>query len=144
MLFKKWQNSRFFYFFKNYRNFETNIPRKGISGSQSQFPHSCVCERSVSLFYWRKDVDQSWDYINRSQTHECWNWDWGRAIPRKGIHIGDFRCSVEQLSNKIVMTHWFSYANTVLWCTSYYYFFIPINTVHVRIFEVIQGCNITN
>ncbi len=27
-----------------YRNFETNIPRKGISGSQSQFPHSCVCE----------------------------------------------------------------------------------------------------
>jgi hypothetical protein len=27
-----------------YRNFETNIPRKGISGSQSQFPHSCVCD----------------------------------------------------------------------------------------------------
>jgi hypothetical protein len=29
------------------RNFETNIPRKGISGSQSQFPHSCVCERFI-------------------------------------------------------------------------------------------------
>ncbi len=27
-----------------YRNFETNIIRKGISGSQSQFLHSCVCE----------------------------------------------------------------------------------------------------
>jgi hypothetical protein len=27
-----------------YRNFETNIPRKGISGPQSQFPHSYVCE----------------------------------------------------------------------------------------------------
>ncbi len=27
-----------------YRNLETNIPRKGISGSQSQFPHSCVWE----------------------------------------------------------------------------------------------------
>jgi hypothetical protein len=27
-----------------YRNFEANIPRKGISGSQSQFPHSCICE----------------------------------------------------------------------------------------------------
>jgi hypothetical protein len=26
------------------QEFETNIPRKGISGSQSQFPHSCVCE----------------------------------------------------------------------------------------------------
>ncbi len=28
-----------------YQNFETNIPRKGISGSQSQFPLSCLCER---------------------------------------------------------------------------------------------------
>ncbi len=28
-----------------YRKFETNIPRKGIVRPQSQFPHSCVCER---------------------------------------------------------------------------------------------------
>jgi hypothetical protein len=28
-----------------YRKFETNIPRKGISGPQFQFSHSCVCER---------------------------------------------------------------------------------------------------
>ncbi len=27
--------------------FETNIPRRGISGPQSQFPHSCVCERII-------------------------------------------------------------------------------------------------
>jgi hypothetical protein len=26
------------------RNFDTNDPRKGIMGSQSQFPYSCVCE----------------------------------------------------------------------------------------------------
>jgi hypothetical protein len=26
------------------RKFETNIPRKGISGPQSQFTHSCFCE----------------------------------------------------------------------------------------------------
>ncbi len=31
-------------------------------------------------------VDRSWDYINRSQTHECGNWGLGHAIPRKGIH----------------------------------------------------------
>ncbi len=31
---------------------------------------------------------------NRSQTHECENWDWGRAIPRKGRHKWDFRCCV--------------------------------------------------
>jgi hypothetical protein len=29
------------------RKFETNITRKGISGPQSQFPHSCVCERII-------------------------------------------------------------------------------------------------
>ncbi len=39
-------------------------------------------------------VDQSWEYVSRSQTHECRNWDWGREIPRKGIHKRDFRCSV--------------------------------------------------
>ncbi len=32
--------------------------------------------------------------INRSQTHECGNWDWGRAIPRKGIYKRNCRCSV--------------------------------------------------
>jgi hypothetical protein len=35
--------------------------------------------------------------INRSQTHECGNWDWGRAIPRKEIHNWDFRCSVSNV-----------------------------------------------
>jgi hypothetical protein len=30
-----------------YLNFETNIPRKRISGPQSQFPHSYVCERLI-------------------------------------------------------------------------------------------------
>ncbi len=84
----------------NHRNFETNIPRKGILGPQPQFPQLCVCDR----FIYSHDrspysaggnmyVDRSWDYINRSQIHECWNWGWGRAIPRKGIYKGDFRCS---------------------------------------------------
>ncbi len=47
---------------------------------------------SVCLFCCRKYVDRSWDYINRSQTHECGNWGWGHAIHRKGIHKWDFRC----------------------------------------------------
>jgi hypothetical protein len=29
------------------RKLEANIPRKGISGPQSQFPHSCVCEQFI-------------------------------------------------------------------------------------------------
>ncbi len=48
---------------------------------------------SVSLFCWRKYVYRSWDCIKRSQTHECWNWGWGRAIPRKGIYKSDSPCS---------------------------------------------------
>jgi hypothetical protein len=42
-------------------------------------------------------VDRSWEYINRSQTHECGNWHRGRAIPRKGIHKWDFLCSVDYI-----------------------------------------------
>ncbi len=42
----------------------------------------------------RKYVDGFWEYINRSQTHECRNWDSGRTIPRKGILKWDFLCSV--------------------------------------------------
>jgi hypothetical protein len=53
-----------------------------------------IFPRSVCLFCWRKYVDRSWDCINRLQTHEYGNWGWGRAIPRKGIHKWDFRCSV--------------------------------------------------
>jgi hypothetical protein len=32
---------------KKCRKFKANISRKGISGPQSQFPHSCVCERII-------------------------------------------------------------------------------------------------
>ena len=59
-----------------------------------------VCERFI-YFQDRsvyssaaKSVDRSWEYINRSQTHECGNWGWGRAIPRKGIYKWNCRCNV--------------------------------------------------
>ncbi len=61
--------------------------------------HSCVCERFIyshdrsAYSAARKYVDRSWEYIDRSQTHKCGNWDWGRAILRKGIHKWDFHCS---------------------------------------------------
>ncbi len=44
-----------------------------------------IFPRPILLFCCRKYVDRSWEYINRSRSHECGNWDWGRAIPRKGI-----------------------------------------------------------
>ncbi len=60
---------------------------------------------SVCLFCWRKYVDKSWDYINSSQTHECGNWGWGRAIPRKGTHKWVFRCSVYSFCRQIDKIH---------------------------------------
>jgi hypothetical protein len=53
-----------------------------------------IFPRWICLFCWRKYVDRSWElYINRSETHECGNWGWGRAIPRKGIYKRNCRCS---------------------------------------------------
>ncbi len=82
-----------------YRTFKTNIPRKGIAWPQSKFPHSCVSERfinshdrsafSTSGIY----VDRSWEYIQRAQTYEFGNWDWGRAIPFQGTNKWDSCCS---------------------------------------------------
>jgi hypothetical protein len=34
------------------KKFELCIPYKGISRLQSQFPHSCVCERSIYSYVW--------------------------------------------------------------------------------------------
>ncbi len=65
-----------------------------------QFPHSCVYNRffipTIGSAYSAagKHVDRSCEYINRSQTHECGIWDWGRAVPFLGIHKWDFLCSV--------------------------------------------------
>jgi hypothetical protein len=35
-----------------YREFERNIPRIGVAWLQSQFPHSCVCERCIYSHDW--------------------------------------------------------------------------------------------
>ncbi len=59
-----------------YQKIETNIPRKGIARSQSQFPHSCVCERFIyfhnrsAYSAARKYVDRSWKYIYRQMNVE--------------------------------------------------------------------------
>ncbi len=81
-----------------YQKFETNILGKGIARLQSQYPHSYVRERfiyshkSICLFCFKKYVDRSWEYINRSQTH-----GYG-----KEIHKLDFRCSVPYFDAQIL------------------------------------------
>ncbi len=41
---------------------------------------------SIHIFHAQADL--SWEYINRSQTHECGNWNCGRAFPFLGIILG--------------------------------------------------------
>ncbi len=65
--------------FRNKYSQKRNI---GVSVSISTFMRLWVIyifQWSVCLFCWRKYVDQSWDFINpsQSQTHECGNWVWG-------------------------------------------------------------------
>ncbi len=66
------------------------------------FPISTFCGRFIysldrsAYSAAGKYVDRSWEYINRSQTNECGNWDWGRAIPFLGMHKWDFLCSVQK------------------------------------------------
>ncbi len=50
---------------------------------------------SVHIFPAAESADGSWEYKNRSQTHECGNWDWGRAVPWKGMLKWDFHRSVK-------------------------------------------------
>ncbi len=86
---KKW-NCAASFFLKQYYNFL----------SPNSYIHSYICERFIFFqdrsvyFAAAKYVDWSWEYLNRSQTHECGNWDWGRAIPRKGIHKWELGCSM--------------------------------------------------
>ncbi len=68
----------------------------------------------VCLFCWRKYVDWSWEYINRSKTHECGNWGWGRAIPRKGIYKRNCRCSVDWQAGTATPLSWLDWLRFIL------------------------------
>ncbi len=78
------------------RNFELCIPRKGIARPQSQFPHSCVCERFLyshyrsTYFPAAEYADRMWEYIKTTQKHVCRNWDCGHAVPFLGIYVSNF------------------------------------------------------
>ncbi len=45
---------------------------------------------SVHIFPPSEKADPSWEYIIRSQTHECGNWDWGPDIPFLVIFVSAF------------------------------------------------------
>jgi hypothetical protein len=68
-----------------------------------------MCLWAIDLFPWScsavgKYVDRSWECINRSEIHECGNWNWVCGIPFLGIYKWDFGCSVGGLRRLLPMT----------------------------------------
>ncbi len=78
-----------------YRNFETNIPRKGTARLQSQFLHSCFCERFIYSSDWSA-CSAVGKYLG-----ERGNWDWGRAIPFLWTHKFKFVCSANTVLRRL-------------------------------------------
>ena len=98
---------------QNAENLKQIFPEKEYRGLSPNFHIHvsvselyCIFPRWVCLFCWRKYVDRSWEYKNRLQTHECWNWGWGRAIPRKGIYKRNCRCSVVWFIQQTICLMW--------------------------------------
>jgi hypothetical protein len=61
----------------------------------SQFLHLCICEQFIyslhrSTCFAAKEVDPLWEYINRSQMHECRNWERGLVVSYVGIYVSIF------------------------------------------------------
>jgi hypothetical protein len=64
---------------QNAENLKQIFPGKNYRGLSPNFHiHVSVSELYIPTmglpFCWRKYMDRSWEYINRSQTHECGNW----------------------------------------------------------------------
>ncbi len=82
------------------------FPEKEYRGLSPNFHiHASVCDLyipTIGLPFLLEEICRPLleDYINHSQTHECGNWGWGRAIPGKGLHKWDFRCSVSTINER--------------------------------------------
>ncbi len=88
------------------RNIGASVPISTFMGLWANY----IFRRWVCLFCWRKYVDRPWVYINRSQTHECGTWGWGRAIPRQGIYKRNCCCNVLLLRVRVLIlirSNWF-------------------------------------
>ncbi len=71
------------------------FPFLKIVRPQSQFQHSCVCERFIFPQDWSTYFLQQNRQIYRGSIKSLtdtwmWNWDWGRAIPLLGIFFPIF------------------------------------------------------
>ncbi len=88
---------------QNAENLKQIFPEKEYRGLSPNFHIICFHDGSAFSAGGNMWTDPG-NYINRSQTYECGNWSWGRAIPRKGIYKRNCRCSVD-LNGTLVCAH---------------------------------------
>jgi hypothetical protein len=77
---------------RDIRNCDTALQRKshlcipvlGTARPQSQFQHSCVCERFMY------SQNRSTYILEQNRQIDCGNWDHGRAIPFLGIFVSNY------------------------------------------------------
>jgi len=93
----------------NAENLKPMFPEKELRGhSPNSYIHVSVSDSYIPtvglpiLLEENRWTDWGDIYIDRSQTQECGNWDWGRAIPFLGIHKSKFHCSAFRSA-------WFAY-----------------------------------
>ena len=63
----------------------------------ASFPSSSIYSHDRYTYFATKQADRSWEYVNRSQIHECRNWKWGCPVSFLGIHKSDLLSSVFRL-----------------------------------------------
>ncbi len=112
-----------------YWNSRQIFRKKGIARPQPNFHiHVYLSDWYIPTIDLPILLQEIWEYINSSQTHECRNCDWGRAISRKEIHKWDFRCSavfinahvrvqIKSLNFEIVIKdflHWFKHRFSIV------------------------------
>ncbi len=80
----------------NTENLKQIFPKKKLRGHSPNFHiHVSWAGPTIGLLSAAGNLwtDLGNIHINRSETYECGNWDWGLAILRKGIHKWALRCS---------------------------------------------------
>ncbi len=86
------------------RNYNVLSPNFHIPVSMSDL-HQYSQDQSA-YFAAAKLADWSWEYINRTQIHECRNWEQGPAVSFLGIHESDFRYSVCLMFAAFIHLQW--------------------------------------